>query len=259
MDMEIRETAPENIQEKLQPIGPEGFRFACHPGVPCFTECCRDLNLLLTPYDVLRLKNRLGLPAGEFLDRFADCRFEENRNLPKMYLQMSENERRTCPFVTPKGCSVYEDRPSACRIYPVARASRVHRVHGTVLENYFILREDHCGGFEEERRWTTGEWLHDQGLEAYYESNDLWMEILTHPALRNAALSPRQQQVFYMGSYNCDKFREMVFASRFLSAFDIPEDEAEKIRTDESALLKLAFKWIKFSLLGEPALKPRQG
>ncbi len=256
--MEISETAPEGIQGKLEPLTGDAFRFACHPGVPCFTECCRDLNLLLTPYDVLRLKNRLGLSSGEFVDRFAECRFDEGRNVPKMYLLMNQDDGKTCPFVTPAGCSLYEDRPSACRIYPVARASRLHRVHGTLLENYFVLRENHCRGFEEERSWKIGEWLSDQGLRAYYESNDLWMEIITHPGLRNGLLSANQQQVFYLGSYNIDRFRQMVFGGKFLSAFEIPEDEVEKISTDEGALLSLSFRWMKFTLLGEPVLTLRR-
>lgn len=256
--MEIRETAPENIQKKLQPLSNGGFRFACHPGVPCFTECCRDLKLLLTPYDIIRLKNRLGLSSGEFLDRYADCAFDEGRDLPMLYLQMNADERRTCPFVSPKGCTVYEDRPSACRIYPIARASRLHRVHGTVLENYFVLHEDHCRGFEEEKFWTTEEWLSDQGLKAYYESNDLWMEIITHPRLRQTSLPAKQQQMFYLASFNSDKFKELIFGGRFLSLFDISEAEIEGIKSDEAALLRLAYKWMKFSLLGEPALKPKQ-
>jgi Fe-S-cluster containining protein len=257
--MEIRQTAPDGIEGQLEPLAGGSFRFACHPGVPCFTECCRDLNLLLTPYDVLRLKNRLGLSSSEFLDRHAECRFDEGRNVPKMYLLMNEDGGKACPFVTPAGCSLYEDRPSACRIYPIARASRVHRVHGTVLENYFVLRENHCRGFEEGRSWEIGEWLSDQGLRAYYESNDRWMEIVTHPRLINGPLTPNQQQVFYLGSYDIDKFRRMVFGGRFLSAFEIPEDEVEKIGSDEGALLNFAFKWMKFTLFGEQVLKLRHG
>ena len=37
------------------------FRFSCHPGVACFNRCCADVNIFLTPYDVLRMKNRLGI------------------------------------------------------------------------------------------------------------------------------------------------------------------------------------------------------
>jgi hypothetical protein len=43
------------------------FRFSCHPGVPCFTNCCRNMNIILTPYDIIRLKNRLGLTSDMFL------------------------------------------------------------------------------------------------------------------------------------------------------------------------------------------------
>ena len=255
--MEIRETAPENIKGKIEPVENGGFRFACHPGVPCFTECCRDLNLQLTPYDVMRLKNRLGLSSDDFLDGYTDCGFDGNRPLPAVYLRMSPNVRKTCPFVSPQGCLVYEDRPSACRIYPIARASRLHRVHGSVLENYFVLHEDHCLGFKEDRDWKIEEWLKDQGLEDYRRQNDLWMAIVTHPGLRNAPLPQKQQQMFFIAAYNSDRFREMVFKSRFLDRFQIDEGEIEQIRISETALLDLAFKWIQFSFLGEPALKPR--
>ena len=255
--MQIKDTAPESIKEKIEPVGNGGFRFACHPGVDCFTECCRDLNLLLTPYDVMRLKNRLGLCSNDFLDRYTDCRVDGDRPLPMVYLQMSQNERKTCPFVSPKGCLVYEDRPSACRIYPVARASRLHRLHGSVLENYFVLHEDHCLGFKEEKFWKMDEWLKDQGLEDYHVHNDLWMGIVTHPRLRNAQLPQRLQQIFYLASYNPDKFREMIFNSRFLKLFQMEDHETELIRTDETALLNLAFRWMQFCLLGEGTLKPR--
>ncbi|HKJ01944.1 MAG TPA: hypothetical protein VJ997_05800, partial [Longimicrobiales bacterium] len=52
-------------------LGPDDpFNFACHPGVSCFNCCCHDVNVFLTPYDVMRLKNRLGIKSGEFLDRY---------------------------------------------------------------------------------------------------------------------------------------------------------------------------------------------
>lgn len=255
--MSIRETAPESIRDKIQPLGNGGFRFACHPGVACFTECCRDLDLLLTPYDVMRLKNRLGLLSDDFLDRYTDLRPGENPTLPAVYLRMNQNERKTCPFVSPKGCMVYEDRPSACRIYPIARASRLHRVHGVLLENYFVLHEDHCLGFKEDRFYKMDEWLKDQALESYVEYNDLWMAIVTHPGLRKAQLQERERQIFHLAAYRSDKFREMVFSGRFFSLFQIEDDEIEQIRASETALLKLAFQWMRFSFLGEATLRPR--
>jgi Fe-S-cluster containining protein len=37
-------------------------------------------------------------------------------------LSMGRDEGHRCPFVTDKGCSIYEDRPEACRLYPVGWA-----------------------------------------------------------------------------------------------------------------------------------------
>ena len=46
------------------------FSFHCHSGVSCFNQCCRNLNLFLYPYDVLRLKHRLDISSDQFLDTF---------------------------------------------------------------------------------------------------------------------------------------------------------------------------------------------
>ncbi len=47
----------------------ETFMFRCHPDIGCFNRCCRNLNLFLYPYDVVRLKQALGVTADVFLDR----------------------------------------------------------------------------------------------------------------------------------------------------------------------------------------------
>lgn len=256
--MTLQDTVPGSIGDILQPLPQEGLRFHCHPGVPCFTECCRDLNLLLTPYDMVRLKSCLALDAGEFLDNYTHVRWDEGRNLPMIYLRMQDNDRRTCPFVSSAGCRIYADRPSACRIYPLARASRMNRRHGGVQEDYYVLREAHCRGFDEDRLWVPDAWIADQGLEIYHQLNNLWMAIITHARLRNGSLSEKQQQMFFLASYNLDQFRQFVLQSRFLQAFDVPAQEVEALAGDDEVLLRLAFKWLKFSLCNEPELTLRQ-
>jgi len=234
------------------------FRFACHPSVSCFTECCRDLRLMLTPYDIVRLKSQLHMTAGNFLDEYCEIHFDETRGLPMVHLAMQDDDRRTCPFVSPKGCGVYTDRPGACRIYPIARASRLHKLHGTVIENFFVLQEAHCRGFEEDRSWTLEEWVSDQGLELYHDMNNLWMEIITDNSLSKKALTEKQRQMFFMASYDMGKFRDFVLGGRFLQLFDIGEEEASELQADDRALLKLAFRWLGFSLLGKPTLTLRK-
>jgi Fe-S-cluster containining protein len=245
--------------EPFQFLEKEAFTFACHPGVPCFTECCRDLRLVLTPYDILRLKNRLGLTSGAFLEDYAELQLGEHNGFPAASLKMEANERRTCPFVTPQGCRVYEDRPGACRIYPVGRGASKNQSQGPTREIFFVVREPHCQGFQEPTDWTVGDWSKDQGLEFYNYFNDLWMEIITHQGSLGAGeVIPKKMQMFAMASYNLDPFRDFVLGSKFLTLFELSEETVKKIKTDDEELLKLACQWLRFALFGEKTMTLRK-
>ena len=247
----------------LEPLGSgERFCFACHAGVSCFTDCCRDLDLMLTPYDVLRLKRALGLDATELLDQYALRVSDPEWKIPALKLRMGAGTSGACPFVEPDGCRVYTDRPGACRAYPVARAAR--RTRGTeaasgVEEKHFLVREPHCHGFGEGPSWTAQGWMTDQGLDAYNEMNDLWMTFLTrHRPGTGRELSAKQWQMFFMACYSLDRFREFVFETRFLSLFDITEDRKEALRESEEALLRFSLEWLAFSLFNDPVLSLKQ-
>ncbi len=61
----------------IQPLrlGPDSrFQFRCHKDVKCFTQCCRGINIILTPYDIIGLKHRLGLSWGIFSRSTPSCR-----------------------------------------------------------------------------------------------------------------------------------------------------------------------------------------
>ncbi len=52
----------------LKPITLEGeFPFKCYPGISCYNRCCKDTDILLTPYDILRLRQALGITCADFL------------------------------------------------------------------------------------------------------------------------------------------------------------------------------------------------
>jgi hypothetical protein len=61
--------------------------------------------------------------------------------------------------------------------------------------------------------------------------------------------------LFYLVSYNIDKFREFVFESTFLDRYDIDEETVEKIRDDEIALLEFGLKWLRDTLFRERKIK----
>ena len=120
------------------------FKFKCHKGVKCFTKCCRDINIVLTPYDIIRLKNRLQLSSEEFLAMYTVPRLLEKTDLPMVTLRLMDDDLKSCPFVTDNGCIIYEDRPTICRYYPLGVASLSHR-DGVEDEGfYFFVHEPHC-------------------------------------------------------------------------------------------------------------------
>ena len=95
------------------------LQFRCHRNVKCWNACCSNIDIPLTPYDILRLKKRLDMPSGEFLKQYS-VPFEMDKDgMPGVKLKPVEGGT-ACQFMTPEGCGVYEDRPTACRYYPVA-------------------------------------------------------------------------------------------------------------------------------------------
>ena len=239
----------------FEPLLKDTFSFRCHNGMECFTKCCAALRLLLTPYDILRMKNRLGLTSDEFLLMHTETRFDAHPRFPMVFLKMRLEDEK-CPFVTPEGCSVYQDRPGACRIYPIGRASMKVEQEKEAREKFFLVREEHCLGFREERTWTIEEWTADQGLDEYSAMNDLWLDIISSPR----SLGPekeihRKTQMFFMASYNLDKFRKFVFESRFLHLFDVDSKVSERLAKDDRELMLFSFKWLKFSLFGLDTIK----
>ncbi len=242
-------------ETQFEPLTSGRFRFDCHPKVPCFTECCRDLNLMLTPYDLLRLKNRFHMSSRAFLEEYTEPHLDEGETFPKVRLRMGAEPRRPCPFVSSAGCTVYEDRPSACRIYPLGRATARNSSFPRALERFFLVRESHCRGFEEPRQWTVEQWIQDQELTSFQNFNDLWTEIVTHPgALGQGETRSKKIQMFYMASYDLDTFRRFVLDTSFLRSFDIGSDEVRELRTRDEALLDLAFRWLLFALYGKNTL-----
>lgn len=245
-------------EEFMRPIPDGKFKFSCHKGLTCFTKCCRDLNLKLTPYDIIRVKNRLKLSSSEFLHRYTTSHIDEDWGIPVVMLNMNDDRDRNCPFVTPEGCTIYEDRPGACRTYPLGRAASKIKGHGEAKEFYFMVNECHCLGFNEDKEWTIEEWKKDQGIDEYNEMNNYWLDVIANKNPRGLkVLHGKKLQMFYTACYSLDTFKSFVFESKFLNLFDIEKEIVDKIAADEVELMKFGCKWLKFALFGENILKVR--
>ncbi|MBU1709591.1 MAG: YkgJ family cysteine cluster protein [Proteobacteria bacterium] len=222
------------------------FKFRCHAGVPCFTECCRELELALTPYDVLRLKNNLGLTSEQFLDRY--CLVEQNPEspFPQIYLGMVDDGRGSCPFVGPDGCSVYQDRPGACRTYPLGRAA--FQTPDRVSHSFHVLlTEPHCKGFTQPEQQTVDQWNEEQGLISYNAFNDLVLTILLDKKAKTITLDKKQIDSFMLALYNLEGFR--IWAGHPETGVKLGPVTFD--RDDDAELLKAGIHWLYNELLGE--------
>ena len=246
------------IEEKsiFKPLTDNLFRFSCHKDVPCFTKCCAKLRLILTPYDILRMKNRLAISSDDFLERYTDTVIDNHSRFPMVRLKMKKDPEQACLFVTREGCAIYEDRPEACRLYPVGRASAMVKEGTDARKKFFMVEEAHCQGFKENRTWTLDDWLNHEGVRRYAGMNDQWLAIVTSSkSLGPKAHIPRKHQMFFMASYNLDKFREFIFKSGFFDRFQVDSDLKEKLDSDDVTLMKFGFDWLKFSLFGEKTIQ----
>lgn len=228
------------------------FRFSCSEDNPCFNECCKDLNQFLTPYDILRLKNHLGISSGVFLSQFTYRHKGPESGLPIITLKTERASEFKCPFVTSSGCSVYEDRPSSCRTYPLARVVSRSRETGRITEQYMVLKEPHCLGFSKGKMWTVQEWIEDQGAAAYNKMNDMLMDVIS---IKNRSiqgpLDIKSEHIFSMACYDLDKFRTHIFENGILDDLNLSSDILNSVKHDDTALLKLGIQWVKQILLSE--------
>jgi len=170
------------------------FSFGCHRNIPCFTECCRELELALTPYDVLCLCKELQMGAAEFIDRFVIVEQDEKGGFPNVYLGMVDDGRASCPFISSRGCKVYKSRPGACRAYPVGRGVR-RDADGSVRETYVLVREEHCQGFAEPHSHNVAEWFENQGLQEYNVISDEVLGLLQQSRFAMAQAERRRKGI----------------------------------------------------------------
>ena len=231
------------------------FRFSCNEGVDCFTRCCRDITIFLTPYDIIRLKNGLDISSEEFLEAYTVTLISEESGLPLVALKMNDDEDRSCPFVTPQGCTIYPDRPWSCRIYPLQpESTKITEKKGK--QYYSVMDVPFCLGFAEDKISTVAEWIEEQGISVYQEMEALFKKITMNPALGTHKITNKNlQEMFYMACYDLDRFRRFVFESKFLEMFELDGETLEKIKTDDVELLKFAIKWLEYGLIGQHVLK----
>ncbi|MDA8242241.1 MAG: YkgJ family cysteine cluster protein [Nitrospiraceae bacterium] len=254
---EVKSKLTQSVIVPQQLSRKDRMNFRCYPGIGCFTKCCSGIRINLTPYDIYRLKKRLGVSYHDFLMEYTVPRSIDGTPLPIVVLKLKDDKEKSCPFVTPAGCTVYSDRPVTCRYYPIGMAIMKKHDKKSGQDFFIKIKEEHCLGHSESKDWSIDEWRADQESDLYDEMNEDWMEVvLKAKTLGMVEFGQKSLDLFFMVSSNLDMFRDFVFNSNFLDAYEkIEPAVVEKIKSDELELLKFSLKWLRFTMFGEGDFK----
>jgi Fe-S-cluster containining protein len=249
---------PETILHESARLGRDDcFTFRCGPELDCFTRCCRDVTIVLTPYDLLRLKRATGLDSSELLEKHTIRVQAPGQKFPIVVLRM-EGDANLCPFLNERGCGLYADRPWACRMYPLG-AAEPKVPSGDERGFHFVIQEQLCHGHGQGRAVSVREWMADQQIEEFEMLSGSFKDLTLHDFWDGKKeLTPPQADMFYMACYDLDRFRRFVFETRFLQLFEVDEARVDAIRTDDLDLLDFAVQWLRFSIFGERSMKLRR-
>jgi Fe-S-cluster containining protein len=236
--------------------GGKTIQFRCHRGIACWNACCSNIDISLTPYDIMRLKRRLGLTSTEFLERYTVPYEMEKDGIAGVKLRPVEGGT-ACRFMQSEGCGVYGDRPTACRYYPVALLALRRQDESTDRESYALIKEAHCLGHLEAQRQTIDAYRAEQGLPEYDELARGWRQLILKKKSSGPTVgkpSKRSLQLFFMVCYDVDRFREFVASDGFRALYDIPGDEMAALLEDDVKLMLFGFRFLRQVLFGEATI-----
>jgi uncharacterized protein len=232
------------------------IQFSCHKGIGCWNACCANIDISLTPYDIIRLKKRLGTTSTEFLREYTVPYEMEKDGIAGVKFRPVDNGT-ACRFMQDEGCAVYEDRPTACRYYPVALLSMRKQDEYTDTQSYAIVEEEHCKGHQVNRRLTIADYRKEQGVNEYDDLARGWRQLVlkkksSGPTI--GALSLKSRQLFFMACYDIDTFHSFVESEAFGKLFAMSDDERTLILADDVELMQFSFRFLKQVLFGEQSI-----
>ena len=250
---------------EASPVTPESFdedhviKFRCYKGIECFNACCSNIDITLTPYDIIRLKTRLGMTSSEFLKKYTfPFEFAANSIAGVKYKPVEGGT--ACQFMTEEGCSVYEDRPTACRYYPVGLLSMRRADENFDRASYALVEEDHCKGHQEDREITIADYRKEQGLVEYDEQGRAWRQLILKMKSAGPSigkLSKTSLQFFFMACYDIDRFREFINSPGFEQSFVIDDATRKELLEDDLALLRFSDRMIRQVMFGEESIEKK--
>lgn len=235
------------------------IRFHCYPGISCFNACCKQADVTLGPYDVIRLQEHLGMTSTDFLKKYTVPFQMDQDGLPGVKMRTTED--KVCLLLNGEnGCGAYADRPTVCRYYPIALLNKREQGASQAEEDYSLVREDHCMGHGEEREITIADYRREQGCDEYDDINRDWYQLILKKKSAGPGIgrpSETSLQFFFMACYNTDMFRRFVQSDNFKKTYVMDDAFFASVEHDNIALVRFGFRLLRQVLFGEKTIEER--
>jgi hypothetical protein len=237
------------------------IQFRCHKGISCFNACCKKADVTLAPYDIVRLKTRLGMTSTDFLAKHTVPYPMDADGL--MGVKLKTNDEGACLLLDgDNGCGVYSDRPTVCRYYPVGLLAMHPKGAAQDEQHYSLVVESHCKGHEEDREISIADYRIEQGVIEYDEINREWYQLLLKKRSAGPTVGrpPLQSlQLFFLACYDVDRFRRFVLSDNFKNTYALDAETCAALDSDDVALLRFGFRLLRQVLFGERTIDEQPG
>jgi hypothetical protein len=111
-----------------------------------------------------------------------------------------------------------------------------------------LIKEPHCCGFKEGKKtWTIAEWRENQDAEHYDNMHRQWKDLFMRQGEHSKDIDESRQALFFLASYDLDRFKRYIFDSDFLKVILIDKNTEDAIQEDELELMKFAVKYLNFA------------
>lgn len=128
--------------------------------------CCTNMEIFLNPFDILQIASKTNSSTSEIIDKYILFLEDKESGLRR---PIFKNARiGLCSFNHEKLCSIHENRPLSCRMFPLAR----------IKGEFYLQQAEFCQGLKVVSKIELSDYLsEDDGME-YIKSADIYHEII---------------------------------------------------------------------------------
>ncbi len=158
----------------------------------CSANCCtKSAPIILNPYEIALICHESGMSYEDLLDIVETGRAKA---FPLVMLPRDP----ACYFWSARGCSIYQARPLACRLYPLGRVFD----HG---QSHIVQPElNVCAGLAPAPAGTVADYLAGQDVDLQIRMADRWIEFVSDIEQLPLPDAPVTSIAFHMLVYSPD-------------------------------------------------------